>query len=113
VNSREIELLVNRLHAMFPTQAIAKNTILETWRKDVKLLGCSASDGKAALQKLRTDPNFPSLHRVVSVFDQISESRKMNNSRCKDCDDSGMVMDCMIEVQGREVQAWKKCHCQN
>jgi hypothetical protein len=113
VNGNEIELLVNRLAGMFPSQQIPKNTIVNTWRNDPGMLTLSASDGRAALTMLESDPSFPSLYRVKQVFRRVSENRESKTSVCQTCNSDGYIMGSKIMFNDREVQTWEKCHCQN
>lgn len=113
MNGNEIELFVNRLAGMFPSQQIPKNTIINTWRNDTGMLNLPVSDGRAALTMLEKDPCFPSLFRVKQVFQRLDEERKFNKPYCTTCDAEGYVMGDKIEINGREVQSWEKCHCQS
>lgn len=86
-----IELLVSRLHGMFPAQKIPKNTIVKAWQQDSFLLSTDSKHGKEVLDVLEKENTFPTLHRVKSVFRSVMSKPEPIGCIVNQCDGTGVL----------------------
>lgn len=63
----DIELMVSRLRGFWPSQDIALNTTKEAWAKSDTLQRLSVGGGKAILDAVKNERQFPSLGQVEQI----------------------------------------------
>jgi hypothetical protein len=84
MTNEEIELMVSRLRGFWPSQNIALNTTKEAWTKSDVLQRLSAGGGKAILDDMKREKQFPSLGQVEAIARRLlSEERTEVCGLCK------------------------------
>jgi len=117
----QIETMIDRIVALFPSSTIPRNTIKTGWVQDDFLLDADVADGRKALEILRdTYVKFPSLKEVHNAFRRVQSTTTAEVSAgCILCDntgwDTGITAD---EPQGYrksfggyEYSFVKRCRC--
>lgn len=87
MKQENIELFIDRLCALFPGDAVARNTIKAGWRVDKDLLNADVVNCRRALQVIEGDKAFPSLFRVKQVLKQFKPHEHIK--KCQLCNGSG------------------------
>ena len=87
MKQENIELFVDRLCALFPGDAVARNTIKRGWTVDKDLLDADVVNCRRALQVIEKDKTFPSLFRVKQVLKQFKPNEHVR--KCQLCNGSG------------------------
>lgn len=87
MKQENIELFVDRLCALFPGDAVARNTIKRGWTVDKDLLDADVVNCRRVLQVIEKDKAFPSLFRVKQVLKQFKPNEHVR--KCQLCNGSG------------------------
>lgn len=83
----DIELMVTRLRGFWPSQAIALDTTKEAWSRSDVLLRLSVGGGKAILDAVKNEKQFPSLGQVEQIARRLLSDEKTET--CGLCSDTG------------------------
>lgn len=65
---KQIETMVDRICAMFPTVPVPRNGIKELWKEDALLLAADLKDGRAVLESVERLGTIPSLPQLKGMF---------------------------------------------
>lgn len=116
----QIETMIDRIIALFPSTPIPKNTIRAGWVQDDFLLNADVADGREALKVLlqRCD-KFPNLKQVHDAISSLQATRTQEVLVCQLCNGTGWDTGITEEqplgyrytVNGQEYSYVKKCVC--
>jgi hypothetical protein len=87
---KQIETMVDRICAMFPTVPVPRNGIKELWKEDALLLAADVKDGRAVMDGVERLGTIPSLPQLKAMF----RSLKADNTTqevCAVCDGTSWV----------------------
>ncbi len=117
----QIEMMIDRIVALFPASQVPRNTIKTGWVQDDFLIKASLEEGRKALDVLReTCVKFPSLKEVHRAFLLVRGTRTEEVLvGCELCDgsgwDTGITLDRPLGYRqvadGKEYSYVKKCVC--
>ena len=116
----QIETMIDRIIALFPSTPIPKNTIRAGWVQDEFLLNADVADGREALNVLlqRCD-RFPNLKQVHDAINSFRATSTQEVLVCQLCDGTGwdtgiteqQPLGYRYTVNGQEYSYVKKCVC--
>ena len=117
----QIEMMIDRIVALFPASQVPRNTIKNGWTQDDFLIKASVEEGRKALDILReTSTKFPSLKEVHNALLRVRGTRTEEVLvGCELCDGSGWDTGISLErplgyrrsFKGQEYSYVKKCSC--
>jgi hypothetical protein len=109
VTPERIDLFVDRICGYFPTTNIARNTVKNAWRQEEMLVSLSDEQAKKVLDKIQTEPAFPTLARVKSII-RGTQGRNFSEY-CGKCNE-GWVQAEDRQFGGYTYRQFGKCTCQ-
>jgi hypothetical protein len=123
-----IDLFVDRICGLFPTDNIARNTVKKAWSQDDFLLDTEVEVARLAAKKIESEQKFPTLARVKQIIREITRSNEKKIS-CPRCNGDGWDTGIIITEgpHGQVVRRWvyteqwegktysvvKKCQCRS
>ena len=87
---RQIETMVDRICAMFPTVPVPRNGIKELWKDDALLLAADVKDGRAVMDAVERFGTIPSLPQLKAMFRNL-KADNTTQAVCAVCDGTSWV----------------------
>lgn len=87
---KQIETMVDRICAMFPTVPVPRNGIKELWKEDALLLAADVKDGRAVMDAVERLGTIPSLPQLKSMFRSL-KAEQTTQAVCVVCDGTSWV----------------------
>ncbi len=87
---KQIETMVDRICAMFPTVPVPRNGIKELWKEDALLLAADVKDGRAVMDAVERLGTIPSLPQLKGMFRSL-KAEQTTQAVCVVCDGTSWV----------------------
>ena len=87
---KQIETMVDRICAMFPTVPVPRNGIKELWKEDALLLSADVKDGRAVMNAVERLGTIPSLPQLKGMFRSL-KAEQTTQAVCVVCDGTSWV----------------------
>ena len=116
----QIESMIDRIIALFPSTPIPKNTIRAGWIQDNFLLNADVAEGREALSVLlQRHDKFPNLKQVHDAINSLRATSIQELLVCELCNGTGWDTGVTEEqplgyrhtVDNKEYSFVKKCDC--
>jgi hypothetical protein len=91
VTPKQIETMVDRICAMFPTVPVPRNGIKELWKEDALLLAADVKDGRAVMDLVERLGTIPSLPQLKGMFRSL-KAEQATQLVCAVCDGTSWVL---------------------
>ncbi len=88
---KQIETMVDRICAMFPTVPVPRNGIKELWKEDALLLSADVKDGRAVMDAVERFGTIPSLPQLKGMFRSL-KADQTTQAVCAVCDGTSWVL---------------------
>ncbi len=88
---KQIETMVDRICAMFPTVPVPRNGIKELWKEDALLLAADVKDGRAVMDLVERLGTIPSLPQLKGMFRSL-KAEQATQLVCAVCDGTSWVL---------------------
>lgn len=88
---KQIETMVDRICAMFPTVPVPRNGIKELWKEDALLLAADVKDGRAVMDAVERLGTIPSLPQLKAMFRNLKADNTIQ-AVCAICDGTSWVL---------------------
>lgn len=88
---KQIETMVDRICAMFPTVPVPRNGIKELWKEDALLLAADVKDGRAVMDAVERLGTIPSLPQLKGMFRSL-KAEQTTQAVCVVCDGTSWVL---------------------
>ena len=88
---KQIETMVDRICAMFPTVPVPRNGIKELWKEDALLLSADVKDGRAVMDAVERLGTIPSLPQLKGMFRSL-KAEQTTQAVCVVCDGTTWVL---------------------
>ena len=85
MNNQNIEAMIHKMRAIFPSQQISFNAVIEHWQDDAFLQAATPDEARKAMPLVEALGKFPSLPQMRDMIRKANEKNVQQNM-CKDCD---------------------------
>jgi hypothetical protein len=85
MNNQNIEAMIHKMRAIFPSQQISFNAVIEHWQDDGFLQAATPDEVRKAMPLVEALGKFPSLPQMRDMIRKANEKNVQEN-KCKDCD---------------------------
>ena len=91
MNNQNIEAMIHKMRAIFPSQQISFNAVIEHWQDDGFLQAATPDEVRKAMPLVEALGKFPSLPQMRDMIRKANEKNVQEN-KCKDCDGNRWLM---------------------
>ena len=85
MNNQNIESMVHKIRAIFPSQQISFNVVIEVWQQDQFLQSVTPDEVRKAMPLVEEFGKFPSLPQMRDMI-RKSNHKDIQEKKCNDCD---------------------------
>jgi hypothetical protein len=85
MNNQNIESMVHKIRAIFPSQQISFNVVIEVWQQDQFLQSVTPDEVRKAMPLVEEFGKFPSLPQMRDMIRKANH-KDIQEKKCNDCD---------------------------
>jgi hypothetical protein len=112
VTPTQIEAMIDRICAMFPTVPVPKNGMKNLWKEDALLLAVDVKQGRAVMALVERHGTVPSLPELKRMFRSLMDDGKAKEV-CADCNGTCWIsgVPYLDDFTNKMVEGVIRCKC--
>lgn len=108
----QIESMIDRICAMYPTVPVPKNGMKNLWKEDALLLAVDVKQGRAVMPLVERHGTVPSLPDLKRMFRTLMDDGKTKQV-CAECGGTGWIsgVQYLNDFTNKIVEGCVRCKC--
>jgi hypothetical protein len=90
MNNQNIEAMIHKMRAIFPSQQISFNAVIEHWQDDEFLQSATPEEARKAMPLVEALGKFPSLPQMRDMIRKANE-KDVQEKKCADCEGNRFI----------------------